>query len=996
VEHQQHNHSRQYTPLRSEPRVCPKTGRIINPEPLSKVDQTKPLWLQGWKKWLFPITGLIALIWFLVRVIPKPSRAAYPCQRAAAPLAVSFLMWLTGLFGGAVLLRKLARAPWANKKWRPLAMALGLIVLAASVIWSLQFLPGKAVALTQLAPSKVAVVQSSQANCKDIQYAEIKTMVENAINLAGGFSGVIRNGDTVVLKPNLVANVDYTSSRRPLTPEVNGVTTDYRVTRAVAELVRAVNPNGKIYVMEGCADGSTQTYMNALNYTASYIPNVDGFFAIETDSGGWQETTSPNLVKVSLPDGLLHTEYYYNRRYYEANVIISLPTMKTHWSACVTGANKNIGIGATPGNIYGTSATNPNRNPMVIHDNTAGDLHKWIRDYVKAKPINFVIMDGLQGIQYGPIPGYKDSISDIAQDQMNMRLILAGKDAVAVDTVESLIIGWDPQSVKHLTYLNNDSMGNLDTACIDVLGKKVDEVRKDFAGPIPVAGGSKITDKTAPTLTLNSVTVSGSTLNISLAAASETVKVEVYIDGELRDPVIRSNPGSISVNISGLASGNHTLSVNAYDRFLNRAEQTRNFNTSGTVTTPTPTSGTASDNYTAPRANQLPTIDGVGTDSCWSQAAWADIKYLWLGTQPGPSDFTGRFKMVWGPDRLYYLIEITDNVLSAPYTGLNNYYNNDCVELFIDENHSGGDHTNNYNAWAYHMELNGDIIDNNTRGQQQFYNDHANYTYAKDGNTYRWEIALKVFADTYNENITTNQPVTLTAGKVMGFGVSYNDNDGGTARESFMGSMDIPGTDKNVAYKNASVFAALTLSGGMTTATPTSGYNPTPTPTLRVTPSPTARPTPTPGSGSISIAAGRSSALGSFQADRYYSGGSTYSNSNTVDVSQITSNPPPAALFNNERYGAMSYTIPGFMAGSLYTVTLYFAETYLMASGSRRFNVSINGATVLSNFDIYASAGGQNKAIARSFTATANSNGQIVIQFTAVTQNPKINGISIK
>ena len=171
------------------------------------------------------------------------------------------------------------------------------------------------------------------------------------------------------------------------------------------------------------------------------------------------------------------------------------------------------------------------------------------------------------------------------------------------------------------------------------------------------------------------------------------------------------------------------------------------------------------------------------------------------------------------------------------------------------------------------------------------------------------------------------------------------------------------------------------------------GSNPTPTPTpIYNTPTPT----PTPVSGAISIAAGSSSAVGSFQADQYYSGGSTYSNSNTVDLSQITGNPSPAALFNNERYGAMSYTIPGLTAGSMYTVTLYFAETYLTSSGSRRFNVSINGASVLSNFDIYASAGGQNKAIARSFTTTANSSGQIVIQFTSVTENPKINGISVK
>jgi glucuronoarabinoxylan endo-1,4-beta-xylanase len=181
------------------------------------------------------------------------------------------------------------------------------------------------------------------------------------------------------------------------------------------------------------------------------------------------------------------------------------------------------------------------------------------------------------------------------------------------------------------------------------------------------------------------------------------------------------------------------------------------------------------------------------------------------------------------------------------------------------------------------------------------------------------------------------------------------------------------------------------VSGGIATPTPTRpGQTPTPTPTTGPTP------TPTPFSGSIAIAAGRTSSLGSFVADQYYSGGSTYSNSNTVDVSQITVDTPPAELFNNERYGAMSYTIPGFTAGNSYTVTLYFAETYLSSSGSRRFNVSINGATVLSNFDIYASAGGQNKAIARSFTATANSSGQIVIQFTSVTENPKINGISIK
>jgi hypothetical protein len=56
--------------------------------------------------------GLGALVWFLVRVIPKPSRASYPCQRAAFPLASAFVLWvcsLSGLLSLAAPMRFLAR-----------------------------------------------------------------------------------------------------------------------------------------------------------------------------------------------------------------------------------------------------------------------------------------------------------------------------------------------------------------------------------------------------------------------------------------------------------------------------------------------------------------------------------------------------------------------------------------------------------------------------------------------------------------------------------------------------------------------------------------------------------------------------------------------------------------------------------------------------------------------------------------------------------------------
>ncbi len=106
---------------------------------------------------------------------------------------------------------------------------------------------------------------------------------------------------------------------------------------------------------------------------------------------------------------------------------------------------------------------------------------------------------------------------------------------------------------------------------------------------------------------------------------------------------------------------------------------------------------------------------------------------------------------------------------------------------------------------------------------------------------------------------------------------------------------------------------------------------------------------------------------------------------------------PPQAVLQSERYGEFTYTVPNRSAGSTQLVTLYFAESYWTAAGQRRFNVAINGMTVLSAFDIFASAGGSNRAISRTFTTSANGSGQVVIQFTrnGGPDNPKVSGITV-
>ena len=63
--------------------------------------------------------------------------------------------------------------------------------------------------------------------------------------------------------------------------------------------------------------------------------------------------------------------------------------------------------------------------------------------------------------------------------------------------------------------------------------------------------------------------------------------------------------------------------------------------------------------------------------------------------------------------------------------------------------------------------------------------------------------------------------------------------------------------------------------------------------------------------------------------------------------------------------------------------------------GCASFNVTINGTQVLTNFDIFTSAGGQNIANIQQFTAAANATGQYVIQFTTMINNSLVNGIEI-
>jgi hypothetical protein len=144
----------------------------------------------------------------------------------------------------------------------------------------------------------------------------------------------------------------------------------------------------------------------------------------------------------------------------------------------------------------------------------------------------------------------------------------------------------------------------------------------------------------------------------------------------------------------------------------------------------------------------------------------------------------------------------------------------------------------------------------------------------------------------------------------------------------------------------------------------------------------------------VSISAG-GAASGAWAADEDYSGGATAYTAAAINTSKVT-NPAPQSVYQNERYGSFTYMIPNLTAGASYTVNLSFVEIYWTAAGKREFNVLINGTQVLTNLDVFATAGGENIAILKSFTAIASSTGTIAIQFTTgAADNAMVSGVQI-
>jgi len=101
---------------------CPKTGRRFRRRPHPRF---------GWRAPAFILLGLGSLCWFLLRVIPKPGRALYPCMRVAAPLASGFVVWLLGVSAALAF-----RRSWTYLRRARYALAGLCLLIGIAAAWA--------------------------------------------------------------------------------------------------------------------------------------------------------------------------------------------------------------------------------------------------------------------------------------------------------------------------------------------------------------------------------------------------------------------------------------------------------------------------------------------------------------------------------------------------------------------------------------------------------------------------------------------------------------------------------------------------------------------------------------------------------------------------------------------------------------------------------------------------------------------------------------------
>jgi uncharacterized protein (DUF362 family)/Pyruvate/2-oxoacid:ferredoxin oxidoreductase delta subunit len=281
----------------------------------------------------------------------------------------------------------------------------------------------------------------SIVRCSD--YSKAKDAIRESLNLIGGLENIISPGNRVLLKPNVLS----------IRPPEDAVTTHPAVVAAMCELVSEAGGIPVIGDGSGIVrPGSTST---SQAFKASGIEEVAsscGAELINFETSGY--------IEVDVPGARQFSRLHIAKAVLEADVIISLPKLKTHELTLYTGAVKNF---------FGTIPQKTRRQAHALEDRGRFG-HAIVDIYSIVKP-QLAIMDGVVGMEgNGPSRGTPAFTG----------VIMASYDCVALDIIASELIGIDPIKVPTNKAALSRGFG---TEHPEVAGIPLDEVKVRFKRP---------------------------------------------------------------------------------------------------------------------------------------------------------------------------------------------------------------------------------------------------------------------------------------------------------------------------------------------------------------------------------------------------------------------------------------------------------------------------------------------------------------------------------
>ena len=291
--------------------------------------------------------------------------------------------------------------------------------------------------MTQIRRSQVAISKAT---------GTLDEAIRHAVDLIGGISAFVHQGDRVLLKPNLAY---------PYPPPA---TTDPRVVEAVARLCFEA---GAAEV--GIGDSTSYTLKAAFGtsrFTNADVIHLTGMDkAAERTGAKIRDFDKERWLKTTIPGGIVLKKAEIASAMLESDVVINLPAMKTHFETLVT-----LGIK----NYHGIL---PDAWKIQYHKD---EINQKLVDLHKAVKTHLTIMDGLLAMEgLGPRLG----------PAVRMDLIIASADIVSLDAIASEVMGIRADEVETTRLAHAQGVGCGDPSAITVLGEPIASVRRAFARP---------------------------------------------------------------------------------------------------------------------------------------------------------------------------------------------------------------------------------------------------------------------------------------------------------------------------------------------------------------------------------------------------------------------------------------------------------------------------------------------------------------------------------